>query len=285
MRKASGRPRFARCCYAIPMDIFKRHHVTISGSGEQVMIFVHGFGCDQRMWRLVAPAFEDEYRVVLLDLVGAGRSDLSAYEPARYSSLAAHAQDVVEVLAALDAENVIFVGHSVSAMIGALAAIAAPERFAGLVMVGPSPYYLNEADYVGGFEAQDIEELLGALDSNYLGWSGDMAPVIMAHNDRPELAGELYKSFCATDPRIARHFARVTFLSDHRPDLVRVVTPTLILQITHDVLVPVAVGEFMHRQLAGSQLVLLDTHGHCPHLSAPEDTIVAIRQFIPHLPA
>ncbi|MFD2787905.1 alpha/beta fold hydrolase [Hymenobacter rubripertinctus] len=262
------------------MDIIKRHNVTISGSGEQVMVFVHGFGCDQRMWRLVAPAFEDQYRVVLLDLVGAGRSDLSAYDPARYASLEAHAQDVVQVLEALDAREVILVGHSVSAMIGALATIAAPERFAALVMVAPSPYYLNEAGYSGGFEPADIDELLAAMDTNYLGWSGEMAPVIMGHNDRPELAGELYQSFCATDPRIARHFARATFLSDHRADMARVPTPTLVLQVTHDALVPVAVGAFLQHQLPESQLVLLDTFGHCPHLSAPHPTTDAIRHYL-----
>ena len=263
------------------MDILKRHNVTISGSGEQLMVFAHGFGCDQRMWRLVAPAFEDQYRVVLLDLVGAGRSDLSAYDPDRYASLEAHAHDMLEVLAALNAQQVIFVGHSVSATIGALAARVEPERFERLVMLGPSPCYINEAGYVGGFEPADIDELLGALDSNYLGWSGDMAPVIMAHDDRPELAGELYQSFCSTDPLIARHFARVTFLSDHRADFAQVLTPTLILQITHDAIVPVEVGAFLHRELAGSQLVLLDTFGHCPHLSAPQATIDAIRQYLP----
>ncbi|MBT9392716.1 alpha/beta hydrolase [Hymenobacter sp. NST-14] len=267
------------------MEALKRQNVTVSGSGEQLIVFSHGFGCDQRMWRLVAPAFEADYRVVLLDLVGAGGSDLSAYDPARYATLHAHAEDLLAVVAALAAGPVIFVGHSVSATIGLLAAAAAPEQFRCLVLLGPSPCYLNQGHYVGGFGARDIEELLGALDSNYLGWSGNMAPVIMAHDERPELAGELFRSFCATDPRIARHFARVTFLADHRADLARVRTPSLIVQVAHDALVPVQVGTYLHRHLAASQLVLLDTFGHCPHLSAPRATIDAIRQYLVHLPS
>ncbi|MBG8555434.1 alpha/beta hydrolase [Hymenobacter sp. BT594] len=262
------------------MNALQRHHVRVSGTGHQVMVFVHGFGCDQQMWRLVAPAFEAEYRVVLLDLVGAGNSDLTAYAPARYSTLAAHAEDVREVLEALDAHEVIFVGHSVSAMIGVLAAAQEPTRFSRLILVGPSPHYLNEAGYPGGFELGDIEELLEAMDSNYLGWSAAFAPVVMDTPDQPALTAELTNSFCRTDPAIARHFARVTFLGDNRADLPGVRTPALILQSARDLIAPLAVGAYVHHQLAGSKLVVLNTSGHCPHVSAPEATVAAMRGYL-----
>jgi sigma-B regulation protein RsbQ len=264
------------------MEILMRHNVTVTGSGPQAMVFVHGFGCNQHMWRLVAPAFENRYRVVLLDLVGAGDSDLSAYDPARYATLDAHAEDVLEVIEALDLEKVIFVGHSVSAMIGVLAAIRKPARFEQLVLVAPSPRYLNDANsgYTGGFEPDDLDDLFETMDNNYLGWSAAITPVIMGNPDRPELSAELNHSFCNTDPTIARHFARVTFLSDNRADLPRLRTPALILQCAQDVLAPRAVGSYVQAQLPGSQLVVLDTSGHCPHLSAPQATIAAINLFL-----
>ncbi|WP_400190436.1 alpha/beta fold hydrolase [Hymenobacter sp. B81] len=265
------------------MDALTRNNVTVYGEGERALVFVHGFGCDQRMWRLVAPAFADRYRVVLLDLVGAGGSDLTAYDPARYATLAAHADDVLAVLRAMNLQDVVLVGHSVSSMIAVLAAGREPARFSGLVLVGPSPRYLNDEGYTGGFEAGDIEELLAALDDNYQGWSGYIAPVIMGHPDRPELAQELNESFCRTDPKIARHFARVTFLSDNRRDLAAVRTPTLILQCAQDVIAPPVVGQYLHRQLPGSRLVVLDTSGHCPHLSAPQPTTAAIEAFLAEL--
>ena len=262
------------------MDVLKRNNVTVSGAGPQAMVFVHGFGCNQHMWRLVAPAFEDRYRVVLLDLVGAGKSDLTAYDPARYSVLEAHAEDVQDVLRALDLRDAVLVGHSVGAMVAVLAAIAEPARVAKVVLVAPSPRYLNDAGYTGGFERPDIEELLDTMDDNYLGWSADMAPVVMGPANQPELTAELNNSFCHTDPAIARHFARVTFLSDNRTDLPRLRTPALILQSAQDVLAPLAVGHYLHRQLPNSHLTILDTSGHCPHLSAPEDTIAAINLFL-----
>ncbi|KAA9327645.1 alpha/beta hydrolase [Hymenobacter busanensis] len=265
------------------MDVLKRNNVSVSGTGSQALVFVHGFGCDQRMWRLVAPAFEDRYRVVLLDLVGAGQSDLTAYDPARYSTLDGHADDVLAVLAALDLHHVAVVGHSVSAMIAVLAALREPTRIDRLVLVGPSPRYINDAGYTGGFEQADIEELLEAMDQNYLGWSGAITPVIMGHPERPELAAELNASFCRTDPAIARHFARVTFLSDNRADVAALAKrrlPVLIVQCAHDAIAPVAVGEYLHRQLPASELVVLDTTGHCPHLSVPQATIDAIDQFL-----
>jgi sigma-B regulation protein RsbQ len=244
------------------------------------MVFAHGFGCDQSMWRHVAPEFADEYRIVLFDHVGAGASDLGAYDRAKYSSLDGYAADVLEICRELELRDVIFVGHSVSAMIGVLAAISEPERFAKLILVGPSPRYIDDEGYEGGFTREDIEGLLDALDSNYLGWSHTYAPAIMGRADRPELGEELTNSFCRTDPEIARHFARVTFLSDNREDLRRVTTRSLVLQCSDDIIAPRSVGEYVHRQLSNSELVQLQAQGHCPNLSAPEETVEAIRRFL-----
>jgi sigma-B regulation protein RsbQ len=263
------------------MDVLSRNNVALAGPpGAQPLIFVHGFGCDQNMWRFVAPAFESNHRVILLDLVGAGRSDVSAWSSSKYQTLHGHATDILEICRALALENAIFVGHSVSAMIGVLAASAEPERFAKLVLIGPSPCYIDEPGYVGGFSREDIEQLLDSLDSNYLGWSSAMAPVIMGNPGRPDLSAELENSFCRTDPRIARHFARVTFLSDNRADLCRVHTPTLVLQCSEDVIAPSAVGEYVSRSMPQAQLVKMKATGHCPNLSAPEETIAAMRAFL-----
>ena len=262
------------------MRVARRNNVKVSGRDTKPMLFAHGFGCDQNMWRLVAPAFEDDHRVVLFDHVGAGRSDLAAYSRARYGTLDGYAEDVLEICRELDLAGVTFVGHSVSAMIGVLAAIREPERFDALVLVGPSPRYLDDGGYVGGFAREDIDELLEALDANYLGWSSAMAPAIMGNPDRPELAAELANSFCRTDPEIARHFARVTFLADNRADLPRVRTRSLVLQCSEDAIAPLAVGEYVHRHLADSRLVVMSATGHCPNLSAPEETIAAMRAFL-----
>jgi sigma-B regulation protein RsbQ len=263
------------------MGVVSRNNVVLSGVPPgQPMLFAHGFGCDQNMWRHVAPAFEDRYRVVLFDHVGAGRSDLSAYDRTKYSSLRGYAADVLEIVRDLELHEVIFVGHSVSAMIGVLAANEEPARFDRLVLVGPSPRYLDDEGYAGGFNRDDIEGLLDSLDSNYLGWSRTMAPVIMGNADRPELGEELTSSFCRTDPAIARHFARVTFLSDNRNDLRHVSVPTLVLQCREDVIAGTAVGEYVHREVPGSELALLDATGHCPNLSAPEETIAAIEAYL-----
>jgi sigma-B regulation protein RsbQ len=244
------------------------------------MVFAHGFGCDQNMWRFVAPAFADRYRVVLFDLVGAGGSDPAAYDPERYSSLSGYADDILQICDALHLDDVIFVGHSVSAMIGVLAERARPDLFAALVLVGPSPRYVDDEGYVGGFSESDIHELLDSLDSNYLGWSSAMAPVIMANPERPELGQELTSSFCRTDPDIARRFARVTFLGDSRNDLRGVEAPTLVLQCTDDVIAPVEVGRYVHDAIPGSTLMMLEATGHCPNLSAPEETREAIERFL-----
>ncbi len=263
------------------MTALARNNVRVTGkeSGPP-MLFAHGFGCDQNMWRYVAPQFEEDYRVVAFDHVGAGRSDHTAYSPGKYATLGGYADDVIEICAELGLTDVVFVGHSVSSMIGVLAAVRAPERFAKLVLVGPSPRYVNDEGYVGGFTREDIEELLESLDSNYLGWSHAMAPVIMGNPDRPGLGEELTESFCRTDPEIARHFARVTFLSDNRADLAGVRVPTLVLQCSSDVIAPQTVGEYVHRAIPGSQFVVLSATGHCPNLSAPEETVAAIKAFV-----
>ena len=263
------------------MGAVQRNNVVVHGRPEaQPMVFAHGFGCDQNMWRFVWPEFADDYRIVLFDHVGAGGSDAGAFDPVRYGSLRGYATDVLEICRELDLEEVVFVGHSVSAMIGALAAADDPDRFERLVLVGPSPRYIDDDDYVGGFTREDIEGLLDSMDSNYLGWSSQMAPVIMGNEDRPELGEELTNSFCRADPDIARQFARTTFLSDNREDLARVPTRSLILQCSHDAIAPEAVGAYVHSRLPNSDLVQLSATGHCPNLSAPEETVVAMKAFL-----
>jgi sigma-B regulation protein RsbQ len=258
-----------------------RNRVRVTGVDDgRPMVFAHGFGCDQEMWRFVAPEFEPDHRVVLFDHVGSGRSDLSAYDPARYGSLRGYAADVVELCRELELADVVFVGHSVSAMIGVLAHQRAPGLFGALVMIGPSPRYVDEGDYTGGFSRADIAGLLESLDSNHLGWSKAMAPVIMGNPDRPELTEELANSFCRTDPDIARQFAQVTFLSDNRADLPGVCVPTLVLQCSADAIAPEVVGRYVHQQIPGSVFTRLAATGHCPHLSSPEETTAAIRAFL-----
>jgi sigma-B regulation protein RsbQ len=265
----------------VDAEVLARNNVTLGGqAGGQPMVFAHGYGCDQNMWRFVVPAFSGEYRTVLFDFVGAGGSDLSAYDPHRYASLQGYAADVLDVIRALDLQDVIFVGHSVSGMIGVLAATREPDRFAALVLVAPSPRYINDEGYVGGFTETDIEDLLTSLDRNYLGWSSTMAPVIMGNADRPELGAELTASFCRTDPEIAKRFARATFLSDNRADLAAVKLPTLVLQCSDDPIAPDSIGAYVHAQIPGSTLVRLKATGHCPNLSAPAETVAAIAPFV-----
>jgi sigma-B regulation protein RsbQ len=262
------------------LTISQRNNVRIAGSGERSMVFAHGFGCDQHMWRTVAPAFENEFRTILFDHVGAGGSDLSAYDPAKYDTLVGYAEDILEIGRELELSKAVFVGHSVSAMIGLLASIEAPDLFESLILVGPSPRYINDGDYVGGFSADQISELLDFLAENHVGWSTAMAPMIMGNPERPELGEELTNSFCRTDPKIAKAFARVTFMSDNRADLARVKARTLILQCREDIIAPQQVGEYVHRHIAGSKLVVMEATGHCPNLSAPTETIAAIRNFV-----
>ena len=261
-------------------EVLERNNVKVLGRGRQPMLFAHGFGCDQNMWRFITPAFEQDYQLVLFDYVGSGKSDLASYDPARYATLEGYTQDVLEICDALDLRDVIFVGHSVSSMVGVLAAKREPKRFSKLIMVGPSPRYINDGEYVGGFERQDIEGLLDLMDRNYIGWATFLAPVIMKNDDRPELTQELHESFCSTDPKIARRFAETTFFADNRDDLADVPVPSLIMQCSEDAIAPVEVGRYLFRTMPNSTLRLMKATGHCPHISHPDETIEAIREYL-----
>ncbi|WP_426612853.1 alpha/beta fold hydrolase [Bradyrhizobium sp. McL0616] len=262
------------------MGVIERNNVRLGGEGDRAMMFAHGFGCDQNMWRFVEPAFEKDFRTVLFDQVGAGGSDLNAYDKAKYCTLGGYADDVVEIGREIGLKNAVFVGHSVSAMIGALATLKAPGMFGKLVMVGPSARYIDDGDYVGGFGETQIEELLQFLEANHMGWSAQMAPAIMGNPDRPELGEELTNSFCRTDPEIAKAFARVTFTSDNRKDLPEIDVPTLILQCSEDVIAPLAAGEFVARSIPNSKFIVLEATGHCPNLSAPDEVVSAMKTFV-----
>lgn len=262
-------------------SVVERNNVTVLGDEQAApLVFAHGYGTSQNMWRFVAPAFATDHRVVLFDHVGSGGSDVSAYDRGKYDSLHGYAADLLEILRELDLQDVVYVGHSVSAMIGVLAAIEEPERFRGLVLLGASPRYVNDGEYQGGFEAADVEALIDAIDANYLSWAEQMSPVFMGNADRPELAQELNDSFAQTDIAVARHFARVTFFSDVRQHLPAVTTRTLILQSTDDIVAPVAVGEYIRDQIPGSELAVLDAGGHYAHLSNPDELVGHIRRFL-----
>lgn len=262
------------------MSVQYRNNVHIAGNGPVTMVFAHGFGCDQSMWRFLAPAYEDRFRTILFDLVGSGQSDLAAYDRTKYGSLHGYADDLLEIIDACASGPVIFVGHSVSAMIGLLATIKAPERFAAQIMVGPSPSFINDGDYIGGFNREDIAVLLETMEDNFAAWSEKVAPMIMGAPNRPELGTELIESFCRNDPSIAKHFARVTFLADHRADLPKSTVPSLILQCSDDLIVPREVGDYMLRHLPNSILAVIDNVGHCPHLSAPTASSRVIDEFL-----
>lgn len=262
------------------MSVKTRNNVHVAGQGTATMVFAHGFGCDQTMWRFLAPTYHARFRVITYDLTGSGSSDLAAYDRARHASLHGHADDLLEIVDEFATGPVIVVGHSVSAMIGMLATIAAPHRFAAQAMIGPSPCHINDGDYVGGFSREDIGELLATMEANYQGWSQSLAPAIMGAPNRPELRDELTDSFCRNDPEIARHFARVTFLSDHRPDVPKSTVPALVLQCSDDLVAPRTVGEWLHRRMASSSLAVIDNVGHCPHMSAPTACSRAIDVFL-----
>ena len=264
----------------LAVGVQTRNNVSVSGEGPATLVFAHGFGCDQSMWRFMAPAFEGRFRTVRFDLTGSGNSDLSAYDPKKYASLDGYANDLIEIVEEFARGPVIFVGHSVSAMIGMLADINAPGHFAAHVMVAPSPCYVNDGDYVGGFTRADVDSLLETLESNYLGWSSTMAPVIMGSAGQPELGAELTNSFCRTDPEIAKQFARVTFLSDCRAELPKLQTPALILQCTDDLIAPAVVGEYMQRTMPHASLSMIENTGHCPHMSAPAPSSLAVEEFL-----
>lgn len=261
-------------------NVVARNNVNVFGKGRQPMMFAHGFGCDQNMWRFVTPAFENDHKIVLFDYVGSGNSDLKAYNPERYSNLNGYAMDVLEICDALELEDVVFVGHSVSCMIGLLSAIKRPELFSDLLLIGPSPCYINDKTYVGGFEKKDIDELLDTMDKNYIGWANFLAPAIMKNPDKPELASELTNSFCSTDPVIARNFAMATFFSDNRRDLLSMKKPTLLMQCSEDIIAPLEVGDYLHAHLANSTLRVLKATGHCPHMSHPEETIQVMKEYL-----
>ncbi len=266
------------------MSVTQRNNVRVTGEGPYTMVFAHGFGCDQSVWRLLTPSFSQHCRIVTFDLVGCGKSDLSAYDRQKYSLLDGYADDLLEIAEAFSDQPVLLVGHSVSAMIGLLADIRAPEQFAAHMMVSPSPSYINDGDYVGGFTRQDIESLLETIEANYLGWSSTVAPVIMGAPGQPELGVELTNSFCRTDPEIAKQFARVTFLSDNRSDLVRLHKPTLILQSSEDIIAPRSVGDYLSQTIPNATLRIIENLGHCPHLSEPAASASAMWEFMAGLP-
>ncbi|GKV70309.1 sigma factor SigB regulation protein RsbQ [Sporosarcina sp. NCCP-2716] len=259
----------------------KRHAVRISGAGPKTIVFAPGFGCDQTMWRLVAPAFEKQFRVVLFDYVGSGKSDYQAYSSETYSTLEGYAQDIVAIIEALGDGKVIFIGHSAGGTIGMLASILAPERFERLIMLGPSSCYVNAPpDYAGGFEREELEALIGMMDLNYIGWAKYLSQAVMQNADRPSLAGELEESFCSTDPLVAREFAQAVFFSDYRDRLQHVKVPSLILQCAEDIIAPESAGAHMHEGIAGSTFMKMAATGHCPHMSHPEETIRLIFNYL-----
>jgi sigma-B regulation protein RsbQ len=261
-------------------NIIQRNNVRTWGKGTQPLMFAHGFGCDQNMWRFTTPAFENDYKIIVFDYVGAGKSDLTAYNKERYSNLNGYALDVLEICEAMELKDVIFVAHSVSSMIGLLAAIKEPDYFSDLILIGPSPCYINDANYKGGFERKDIVELLDTMDKNYIGWANFLAPAIMKNPERPELGKELTESFCSTDPTIARQFAMATFFSDNRKDLLKLKKPSLIMQCSDDIIAPFEVGDYLHAHLANSTLKVLKATGHCPHMSHPEETIAVMKEYL-----
>lgn len=261
-------------------EIIQKFHIKVLGDSSQTLMFTHGYGCDQNMWRFIYPHYQTKYKIVLFDLLGSGNSNLAEYDFEKYNSLNGYADDIIEIIETMQLKNVTFVGHSVSAMIGVLAANKSSQLFRNLVLIGPSPCYINKEGYFGGFESKDIDELIQALESNYLGWSSYITPIIMGNEDKPQLAEELNNSFCRTDPKIAQHFGRVTFLSDNRKDLDFVEVSTLILQCQKDVIAPVAVGDYVHKKIKNSHLEMLPSTGHCPHLSDPQSVINAIDSFL-----
>lgn len=263
-------------------NILQRNNVKIYGKGTQPLLFAHGFGCDQNMWRFITPGFENDYKIIVFDYVGSGKSDMNAYSVERYADLQGYVQDVLEICAALSLENIFFVGHSVSSMVGLLASIKAPELFKKMVLICPSPCYINDSsdDYIGGFERSDIEDLLDLMGKNYIGWASFLAPIIMQNQDHPELIQELEASFCSTNAVVANCFARATFYSDNRRDLLKVRTPSLILQCTDDAIAPVEVGYYLQRYLYEGTLKLMEATGHCPQMSHPQETINLIKDYL-----
>lgn len=263
------------------MSVLQRHNVNRSGAGGgRPLIFAHGYGCDQNVWQPVASALAADHEVVLYDCAGCGMADPTVYDPVRHATLEGHADDLIAICEAAELDRPVLMAHSVGTMIGVLAAQRRPHLFDSLVLLAPSPSYLNDGDYVGGFERDDIDRLLDTLDSNHFGWARMMAPVIMGNLDRPELAGALGDSFCRMDPAVARHFARVTFLADHRNALAEVPVPSLLLQCSDDDLAAPSIGEYLARRMPDSELVHLAATGHCPHMSAPAEVVQTVAGFL-----
>ncbi|EMR13975.1 alpha/beta hydrolase fold protein [Methylophaga lonarensis MPL] len=262
-------------------DIFERNNIQIIGKGAQALLMAHGFGCDQKMWRFVAPMLEHDYRLVLFDYVGSGGSRINAYDANRYASLEGYAEDIIEICEALDLHNISIVGHSVSGIISLIAAHAIPQRIKSLIMVCPSPYFMNEPpDYAGGFEKADLEDLITLMDSNFIGWANYLSPLVMGHNNPEELVAELSDSFCSTDPVIAKNFARATFFSDYRWLLPKNTHPTLLIQSRWDSLASLDVTQYMQAQMPQTTTTILEAEGHCPHMSHPAMVADAIRDFL-----
>lgn len=263
------------------MNVVERNNVRIIGEGEQTIICAHGFGCEQSMWQYIAPSFTEKYKLVLFDYVGAGLSDLSAYSTDKYATLDGYKQDVLDLVDGLQLENSIFIGHSISSMIGMLAAIERPEIFEKIIMIGPSPCYLNKSDgFQGGFEESDVWELLELMEINFSGWASYMAPTTMGDDATQELKDGLRDVFVSTNPKIAREFAEVTFFSDYRSRLSELTVPTLIVQCSEDSIVPLHVGEYLHENLGNSELKVMQAKGHYPHISHPVETVELITNFL-----
>ena len=258
-----------------------RNNVQLLGRGDKILVLAHGFGCDQNMWRFLLPGLLDRYRVVLFDYVGSGQSDPHAFTVERYSTLEGYAQDLNEIYGAFDLQEISFVGHSVSATIGMIAAANDPGRFSDLALICPSPCFINDPpDYHGGFEREDIADLLDLLDKNYIGWASHLAPIVMGLKTGDPLVAELSGSMCSTDPLIARTFAKATFLSDYRHLLPRVEHPALMLQSATDALAPPEVGEYMHAHMPSSRLRVIDAEGHCLHMTHPDAVLRELRAFV-----
>jgi sigma-B regulation protein RsbQ len=259
----------------------KRNNINITGSGEKTVLLAHGFGCDQNMWRFMLPELEKQFTVVVFDYVGSGQSDLESFSTKRYSSLEGYAKDVEEILVALDLDNVSIIGHSVSSIIAGITSTHVGDRISDITMICPSPCFMNlPPDYVGGFERDDLEELINLMDKNYIGWANYLAPLVMGAGHSSELIGELSGSFCSTDPIVAKTFAKATFFSDYRSLLKDILTPALILQSDKDSLASPEVGKYMAENIPDSQLELIQAEGHCLHMTDPDLIIPLLINFI-----
>lgn len=262
-------------------DVITRNNVTVHGTSKNVLMLAHGFGCDQRMWRFVLPALAEHFTVVLFDYVGSGKSELSSFSVDKYSTLEGYATDVLEIISELDYEKVVFCGHSVSCMIGLIASLRSPEKFSELIMICPSPCFINDLpEYEGGFEKTDLQELMNLMDKNYIGWAEYLAPLVLGASSSKKLIGELSGSFCSTDPIVAKTFAQATFFSDHRQQLPQCVIKTLIIQSESDSLAPVSVGRYIHDRIEESELKIVEVEGHCVHMTEPSLTAGLITEFL-----